>query len=280
MSPSSEGMRDRAPEEFIVDFRTSKGEFSVVFTRDWASHGVDRVFNLVRNGFFDKGGGYERGARFYRVLKNWVCQFGVSPDPEISAVYDYRNDVDGTILPDDAVVASNERGTVSFSAAYSEKEMAVNRTTELYINYLNNSRLDAHGFAPVGRVASGLEVVDAFYDLYGEMVDACSLHPEKNNTCHGVNETLLYSQGEAYLEREFPRLDFILSASIRGEEGCGDNVGWALASIPFLACALAVCACASFVAYRKKRHRDRPQVQMVKYENVGDEEDEDNQLFH
>ena len=125
-----------------------------------------------------------------------MCQFGVNGDPAVSAVYDYKNDRPGAILADDPVQASNERGTVSYSAAYTADERAVNRTTEIYINYRNNSRLDAHGFAPIGRVVAGMVVVDSFYDEYGEMADVCDLHPELGNTCAGVNETLLYSEGE------------------------------------------------------------------------------------
>ena len=233
-------MTREAPGAFNVTFATSKGTFRVEVRRDWAPRGADRFYNLVRNGFFDstrfyrvsaclrcrargRGGppGLTRGPTPpQKVLKNWVCQFGVNGDPAVSAVYDYKNDRPGAILADDPVRASNERGTVSYSAAYTADERAVNRTTEIYINYRNNSRLDAHGFAPIGRVVAGMDVVDSFYDEYGEMADVCDLHPELGNTCAGVNETLLYSEGEQYLAAEFPNLDRTFLATVDPPHDC------------------------------------------------------------
>ena len=275
LSPSSEAMNAEPPTTFLVDFRTSKGVFTIEFTRDWAPVGVARVYNLVRNGFFD-------GSSFYRVLKNWVCQFGVSATPRVSEVYDHKSDRPGAIIGNDEVRSSNVRGSVSFSAAYTADEMAVNRTTELYINYMDNSRLDAHGFAPVGTVVEGMEVVESFYDGYGEMVDACDLHPEKGNVCKGVNETLLYSMGREYLERDFPRLDYILTVSVR-DDACetkvcakgGERAG--LAALALVPLALVVAILALIVAKRYKRGRERRQrsYQLRAYTSIEEDWDED-----
>ena len=198
--------------------------------------------------------------------------------PEVSRVYDHLNGVPGAIIPDDEVLASNVRGTLAFSAAYSlDSKLAVNRTTELYVNYLNNSRLDASGFAPVGRVVSGLDVISSFYAGYGEMVDACGLHPEKKNSCNGVNETLLYSRGEEYLGRDFPKLDFVVRAQVVGDpcamEAPGDSgVGGrtaAFALVPLLSALFLVLfghwACKRF---RKGRGKMRKQVQLRAYTSI------------
>ena len=261
------------PESFHVTFETTKGNFTVLFERNLAPLGVKRLYNLVANKFYD-------GARFYRVLKNWVCQFGVSPDPAVSAVYDYTRDVPGAILENDEVRASNVRGTVAFSSAMEEASgKSVNRTTELYINYLDsNARLDSLGFAPVGRVVRGMGVVEDFYAGYGEMVDACDLHPEKGNLCKGVNETLLYTQGEAYLSREFPKLDVILSATLDGhacsEQGAGAQPASLTVSV-LVALIASVLLCFVFAGhkYGKRRERDQ-QVQLRAYTNLREEDDD------
>jgi len=245
LDPTCPAMQRKAPEEFQVQFRTTAGDFTAVFYREWSPHGADRIFNLVRLGFFE-------GARFYRVVPGWVVQFGVNGDPEINSVYNYLNDVPGAILPNEKVKASNVRGAISFSSAYGEvngKLTAVNRTSELYINFENNSRLDPMGFAPVGFVDdAGMKVVDLLYSGYGEMQDVCadrnaSSNPNRDSNCKGPWEGRLYKEGmqcclalknsrefcsiptagfglagNRYLESEFPKMDLILQAEVLGAE--------------------------------------------------------------
>lgn len=261
LRPDERGMGRQAPEAFEVRFRTSRGDFGVAVTRAWAPRGADRFYNLVLHGFFD-------GTRFYRVLKNWVCQFGVSQDPAVSAVYNHLNDAPGAILPDEParpdLGASNLRGAVAYSAAYDDAgARATNRTTEIYINYQNNSRLDVKGFAPFGIVTYGMDsVVEALYDGYGEMEGVCELHPELEHTCNGVNEDKLYARGGAYLEEAFPNLDYIIEARLEppcpfGVEGAGARYytgeGRLLATA--LLATIAVSAIASGMMYFRNRTR-------------------------
>ena len=261
LRPDERGMGRRAPDEYEVRFRTSRGDFGVAVTRAWAPRGADRFYNLVLHGFFD-------GARFYRVLKNWVCQFGVSQDPEVSAVYNHMHNHPGAILPDEPAQpdlgASNLRGAVAYSAAYDDtRALATNRTTEIYINYQNNSRLDIKGFAPFGVVSYGMDsVVQALYDGYGEMEGVCDLHPELEHTCNGVNETKLYERGGAYLAEDFPKLDYIIEATVEppcpfGVQGAGAHYytgeGRLLATA--LLATVAVAAIAAGMVYFRNRSR-------------------------
>jgi peptidyl-prolyl cis-trans isomerase A (cyclophilin A) len=176
----------KAPAVYQAKFDTSKGPFVIEVHRDWAPQGADRFYNLVKNGFFDN-------ARFFRVIEGFMVQFGINGDPKIAAAW---RDAD---IKDDPVKHSNERGTITFATAGPNT-----RTTQVFINFADNAPLDGQGFSPFGKVVSGMEVVDSLYGGYGEGA------PNGN----GPDQGRVQSQGNAYLEQDFPKLDFIKSATI------------------------------------------------------------------
>jgi peptidyl-prolyl cis-trans isomerase A (cyclophilin A) len=178
--PGAAEMRAAAPATYRARFETSAGAFVVEVTRAWAPGGADRLYNLVRYGFYD-------GARFFRVVPGFVVQFGLSRDPAVSARWRPAT------IPDDPVTQRNTRGTLTFATAGPNT-----RTTQLFINYGDNSRLDAMGFAPVGQVVEGMDVVDRIFAEYGEQPD----------------QQLIETRGNAYLATQFPRLDSITRATI------------------------------------------------------------------
>ena len=183
--PSS--LNARAPDSYKAKFETSKGVFVIQVTRSWAPNGADRFYNLVKNGFFDD-------ARFFRVIDGFMVQFGISGNPDVSAAWT------NATIPDDPVRESNARGTVTFATAGPNT-----RTTQVFITFNNNSMLNGQGFAPFGKVVSGMNVVDSFYKGYGEGA------PRGN----GPNQGLLKAQGNAYLLTQFPKLDYIKKATIQ-----------------------------------------------------------------
>jgi peptidyl-prolyl cis-trans isomerase A (cyclophilin A) len=176
----------KAPAVYQAKFDTSKGTFVIEVHRDWAPQGADRFYNLVKNGFFDN-------ARFFRVIEGFMVQFGINGDPKIAAAW---RDAD---IKDDPVKQSNERGTITFATAGPNT-----RTTQVFINFADNAPLDGQGFSPFGKVVSGMEVVDSLYGGYGEGA------PNGN----GPDQGRVQSQGNAYLEQDFPKLDFIKTATI------------------------------------------------------------------
>lgn len=176
----------KAPAVYNAKFDTSKGAFVVEVHRDWAPRGADRFYNLVKNGFFDN-------ARFFRVIEGFMVQFGINGDPNIASVW--RN----ADIKDDPVKESNRRGTITFATAGPNT-----RTTQVFINFGDNAALDGQGFSPFGKVVSGMEVVDSLYSGYGEGA------PHGN----GPDQGRVQSQGNAYLEQDFPKLDFIKTATI------------------------------------------------------------------
>ncbi len=179
-------LNEQAPATYKVKFDTSKGPFVVEVHRDWAPLGADRFYNLVKNGFYDN-------ARFFRVISGFMVQFGINGDPAISARWR------GARIGDDPVKQSNSRGFITFATAGPNT-----RTTQVFINYANNSGLDGQGFAPFGRVVSGMNVVDALYCGYGEGAPSGA----------GPEQGRVQSEGNAYLTSQFPKLDFIKSATI------------------------------------------------------------------
>jgi peptidyl-prolyl cis-trans isomerase A (cyclophilin A) len=183
----SEARIEPAPDSYRVNFETSKGNFVVEVNKAWAPEGAERFYLLVRRGFYDD-------TRFFRVLRNFVVQFGISGDPAVSSRWRTAT------IPDDAVKESNRRGTITFATSGPNT-----RTTQVFINLADNVRLDGMGFAPFGRVVSGMDVVDRLYDAYGEGT------PRGN----GPDQQLIESQGNAYLEGSFPRLDHIRSARVQ-----------------------------------------------------------------
>ncbi|KAL1519154.1 hypothetical protein AB1Y20_003414 [Prymnesium parvum] len=189
-----------APDDFIAEFYTSAGAFRVHARRAWSPHGVDRFYRLLQRGHYND-------TRVYRVVPTWVAQFGYAGDPSRQQAY--------AAIPDDPPrVAQNVRGTLSFSASYtSTKDHATNRTTELFINLQDHFELDALGFTPIASILDdGMTVVEGFYHDYGEMSDACRLHGFV--PCNGPAEERILSEGNAYLDREFPRLTRIYGAAV------------------------------------------------------------------
>ena len=179
-SPSK--LTEKAPEVFNVAFDTTAGPFLVQVNRSWAPNGADRFYNLVKHGYYDNN-------RFFRVVPGFVVQFGINGDPKTQSFWEDAN------IKSDPVTQSNRRGTLVFAMAGHPDT----RTTQLFINYRDNTRLDQMGFAPFGQVVSGMEAVDKINAMYGEEPD----------------QGLINSQGNAYLNKEFPKLDYIRKATLQ-----------------------------------------------------------------
>ncbi|MFB3828661.1 MAG: peptidylprolyl isomerase [Bryobacteraceae bacterium] len=184
--PAAQALPEKAPELYRVQFETSKGAFVVEVNRAWAPHGADHFYDLVKTGYYD-------GNRFYRVVRNFVAQWGISGDPQQARLWSQ------TPIPDDPVRASNNKGAISYA-----KTGPSTRTTQVFINLKDNSAvLDKTGFAPFGKVVSGMEVVESLYS-YGELAPRGG----------GPDPKLMEQQGNAYLETRFPRLDFVKKATV------------------------------------------------------------------
>jgi peptidyl-prolyl cis-trans isomerase A (cyclophilin A) len=180
---------------FRMKFETSSGEVVVEVDPDLAPKGAERLRELVAGNYFD-------GARFFRVVPGFVVQFGIAADPKASAQWRSRP------IPDDPVKGSNARGTVTFATAGPNT-----RTTQLFINLRDNTRLDSMGFAPIGRVVEGMDVVDRLYSGYGEGA------PQGQ----GPRQDRLQSEGETYLARDFPLLDRIERVTIEETPSRADS---------------------------------------------------------
>lgn len=170
----------QSPSRYDVSFKTTAGTFVVAVTRAWAPRGADRFYNLVKHGFYN-------GAAFFRVVPGFVVQFGLSPNPSVNSAWN------GASIKDDTVAQSNRSAYLSFASSGPNS-----RTTQVFIDLAENERLDAMGFAPFGKVVSGMDAVAKIYAGYGESPDQSSIA----------------SQGNAYLEKQFPKLDRILAAKI------------------------------------------------------------------
>ena len=186
LNPAAAVMRRQAPDSFRARFETSAGDFVIEVHRAWAPLGADRFYNLVDAGFFD-------GVRFFRVISGFMAQFGIHGDPRVAAAWRDQ------LIADDAVRASNTRGMVTFATAGPGT-----RTTQLFINYGDNSRLDGAGFSPFGRVVEGMDVVDRLHAGYGEGAPRG----------RGPDQGRIEAEGNAYLEREFGELDYITRARV------------------------------------------------------------------
>ena len=174
-------LKETAPDEYKATFDTTAGSFVVAVHRAWAPKGADRFYSLVKNGFFDN-------CRFFRVVSNFMVQFGINGDPSVQGPWRAAN------ISDDPVKQSNRRGTITFATAGPNT-----RTTQVFINFKNNAPLDGQGFAPFGEVVSGMETVDKINSQYGEQPD----------------QGMIQRQGNAYLMKSFPKLDYIKSARIQ-----------------------------------------------------------------
>jgi peptidyl-prolyl cis-trans isomerase A (cyclophilin A) len=177
---------EKAPENFKVKFNTTKGPFTLEVTRAWAPLGADRFYNLVKAGYFND-------IAFFRVIDGFMVQFGIHGDPAISAVWR------GARIQDDPVKQSNARGYITYAMAGPNT-----RTTQFFINFGNNTGLDGQGFSPFGKVTEGMDVVDSIYSGYGEGAPGGM----------GPDQGMTQMQGNAYLQKNFPKLDYIKSAEL------------------------------------------------------------------
>ena len=179
-------LNERAPDVFKTRFETSKGPFVVEVHRDWAPLGADRFYNLVRNGFYDD-------VRFFRVIDGFMAQVGINGTPSVQAVWR------AATIKDDPVKQSNKRGFVSLSNAGPDS-----RSTQFFISFVDNTRYDRLGFAPFGQVINGMENIDRLYSGYGDGAPQGS----------GPIQQRIQTEGNAYLVKEFPKLDYIKKATI------------------------------------------------------------------
>jgi cyclophilin family peptidyl-prolyl cis-trans isomerase len=180
-----------APDTYRVRFETTKGPFVVEVHRAWAPKGADRFYNLVRAGYYDD-------VAFFRVISGFMVQFGISGDPRVNAAWRSAS------ISDDPVKQSNVRGMVTFATSGPDS-----RTTQVFINFKDNSRLDGMGFAPFGQVVQGLSVVDSLYSGYGEGAPR-GMGPDQGRA---------QGEGNVYLRSSFPRLDFVKSARLAKGSG-------------------------------------------------------------
>jgi peptidyl-prolyl cis-trans isomerase A (cyclophilin A) len=186
--PSGGESAPQAPATYRVRFETSRGPLVVEAIRSWSPLGVDRFYQLVKSGFFDYN-------RFFRVVPSFVVQFGAHGDPAVAAAWEKL------AIKDDSVAHGNTRGTIVFATAGPNT-----RTTQLFINLIDNTQLDGMGFSPIGQVVDGMAVVDSLYSGYGDGPPGGV----------GPLQSEIAAKGNAYLERDFPKLDFIRTARIEG----------------------------------------------------------------
>jgi len=191
LDPTSAAWSEPAPDTFTATFETSRGDFDIEVVRAWAPIGADRFYNLIRHGYYDD-------VRFHRVVPGFITQWGIAGDPAVTATWYEQG------MPDDPVVASNERGTIAF--AFTDPGT---RSTQIYVSMVDNTRLDDQGFAPFGRVVRGMaEVVDSIYSGYGE---------ESGGGVRQGEQDQLVSGGNAYLDEAFPLLDQLVRVRILGD---------------------------------------------------------------
>ena len=174
-------LNEKAPDAYKANFDTSAGAFVIEVHRAWAPLGADRFYNLVKNGFFDN-------ARFFRVVPNFMVQFGMNGDPAVTAAWQ------GATLKDEPTKETNKKGYVTFAKTGAPNS----RGTQVFINFKDNGFLDSQGFAPFGQVVSGMDVAEKITSQYGE----------------SPNQGRITAEGNAYLTKEFPKLDYVKKATI------------------------------------------------------------------
>jgi cyclophilin family peptidyl-prolyl cis-trans isomerase len=179
-TPAAFAEDTKAPDEFDVLFKTSKGDVTIHVTRKLAPKGADRFYTAVKAGFYND-------CRFFRVVPEFVVQFGINGDPEVQKKWRTNT------IKDDPVKTSNKKGTITFATSGRDT-----RTTQLFINLKDNTRLDESGFAPFGKVTKGMDVVEKMNSEYGERPDQGRIQKE----------------GNAYLKKVYPRLDYIKTATV------------------------------------------------------------------
>ena len=192
LQPEARFWTQQAPSHFKVRFETSEGDFVAEISREQAPIGVDRFYNLVRAGFYDD-------SRFFRVRDSYIAQFGIAGDPAVSAVWRDRT------LSDDPVRASNIRGSFAYAMTGPNS-----RTTQIYINLVDNTHLDAQGFAPLGRVTEGMEVVDRLYSGYGE---------DAGGGMRRGNQGTMFEEGNEHLDQSYPLLTKLIRSKIEDSWG-------------------------------------------------------------
>jgi len=186
-NPADSTFQATAPEAYHVRFETTRGDVVFEIRREWAPHGADRFYNLVRTGYYDD-------VRFFRVVEGFMAQFGINGDPRTAVTWAQQS------IPDDPMgVLSNTRGTLTFAMAG-----PASRTTQLFINFVDNVGLDEQGFTPIGRVVEGMDVVDRVYAGYGEMAPRGG----------GPAPQFILQRGNRWLRAEYPRLDYIERAVV------------------------------------------------------------------
>jgi peptidyl-prolyl cis-trans isomerase A (cyclophilin A) len=174
-------LTEQAPASYKAAFDTSAGKFVITVHRAWAPLGADRFYNLVKNGFFDE-------TRFFRVVPNFMAQFGINGDPAVASAW-----MPARLKDDPASGHSNKKGLVTFATSGPNS-----RTTQVFINFKDNAFLDSQGFTPFGEVTTGMDVVEKITDQYGEK----------------PNQGSIQSQGNTYLKASFPKLDYVKKATI------------------------------------------------------------------
>ena len=190
LQPDQAELNKQAPDKYQIKFETTKGDFVMEIYRDWSPHGADRLYYLAKKGFYND-------VRFFRVIEGFMAQFGYHGDPAVIQVW--KN----LTIPDDPVKQSNLRGYVSFA----KSQLPNSRTTQLFINYGDNSRLDGMAFSPIGKVIAGMNVVDQLYSGYGEGAP----------NGPGPSQMRIQAEGNEYLNKNFPKLDYIKKAEIISE---------------------------------------------------------------
>jgi peptidyl-prolyl cis-trans isomerase A (cyclophilin A) len=173
-------LNEKAPEVYKAKFDTSQGAFVIEVRREWAPNGADRFYNLVKNGFYDE-------VRFFRVVPDFMVQFGINGNPQVQSVWRTQT------IKDDPVKQGNKKGYVTFATSGPDS-----RSTQVFVNFKDNSFLDSQKFAAFGRVTEGMAVVEKITAQYGEK----------------PNQGAIQTEGNVYLNKEFPKLDFVKTATI------------------------------------------------------------------
>lgn len=189
LNPAHKFWDEKSPEVYRAKFEVTQGEFHIEVHRAWAPRGADRFWNLARSGYYDD-------SRFFRVVAGKWAQFGIAGDPALSKAWKDR------AFPDDSVRQPNIRGNVAFAMTGPNT-----RATQLYINLVDNRRQqDTAGFAPIGSVVDGMDVVDLLYSGYGE---------NAGGGMRAGRQGKMFAEGNAHLDREFPRLDRLIRVTVR-----------------------------------------------------------------
>lgn len=194
-SPGSAALLDpskataTAPDLFEVKLQTTQGEVVIEVHREWAPQGADRFYNLVKAGFYDD-------VAFFRAIDGFMVQFGMHGDPAVTRAWNAHP------IPDDPVTQSNRRGYVTFA----KKNSPDSRTTQIFVNFRDNANLDQMGFAPFGQVTQGMDLLDGVYKGYGEGAPMGK----------GPDQMKIEQEGNAYLKRDFPKLDWVKTATLVG----------------------------------------------------------------